>query len=343
MKKLFSLSAVIVLLISLHSCAPRIITELNKQYPPLPEGTPIAVYELENGKRPPSEAELIGKVRIAESGLSRSLSYSEAVQIAREETRKSGANILCVINHQRPSIFGSSMHQIGGLMLLSDSVVRNEGEGYPDSPLYDSGQRGKISSRIKAPVHDLSFHFGPSTITNRTKGLSYSEQQLEKKLSNGLSFVLQYKCHPKGNLYGFGLIASRYEADITKKIEYQGIGFANRLDYIAPLFSMSTALSERWLLGISFGLGYLGFKQTLTDISDPKREGYFSGSTVGANTALNIGYKLNKHLGIGGEIMMVGGVFHPDNIKTTNISAPKPKEKMGANRFDFTIGLHVYL
>ena len=40
---------------------------------------------------------------------------------------------------------------------------------------------------------------------------------------------------------------------------------------------------------------------------------------------------------------MVGGVFHPDNIKTTNISAPKPKEKMGANRFDFTIGLHVYL
>ena len=63
----------------------------------------------------------------------------------------------------------------------------------------------------------------------------------------------QYKCHPKGNLYGFGLIASRYEADITKKIEYQGIGFANRLDYIAPLFSMSTALSERWLLGMSFG------------------------------------------------------------------------------------------
>ncbi|RRG13329.1 hypothetical protein DOE52_07685, partial [Porphyromonas gingivalis] len=111
MKKLFSLSAVIVLLISLHSCAPRIITELNKQYPPLPEGTPIAVYELENGKRPPSEAELVGKVRIAESGLSRSLSYSEAVQIAREETRKSGANILYVINHQRPSIFGSSMHQ----------------------------------------------------------------------------------------------------------------------------------------------------------------------------------------------------------------------------------------
>ncbi|ERJ65156.1 hypothetical protein HMPREF1555_01558, partial [Porphyromonas gingivalis F0570] len=89
------------------------------------------------------------------------------MQIAREETRKSGANILYVINHQRPSIFGSSMHQIGGLMLLSDSVVRNEGEGYPDSPLYDSGQRGKISSRIKAPVHDLSFHFGPSTITNR--------------------------------------------------------------------------------------------------------------------------------------------------------------------------------
>ena len=145
------------------------------------------------------------------------------------------------------------MHQIGGLMLLSDSVVRNEGEGYPDSLLYDSGQRGKIGSRIKAPVHDLSLHFGPSTITNRTKGLSYSEQQLEKKLSNGLSFVLQYKCHPKGNLYGFGLIASRYEADITKKIEYQGIGFANRLDYIAPLFSMSTALSERWLLGMSFG------------------------------------------------------------------------------------------
>ena len=145
------------------------------------------------------------------------------------------------------------MHQIGGLMLLSDSVVRNEGEGYPDSLLYDSGQRGKIGSRIKAPVHDLSFHFGPSTITNRTKGLSYSEQQLEKKLSNGLSFVLQYKCHPKGNLYGFGLIASRYEADITKKIEYQGIGFANRLDYIAPLFSMSTALSERWFLGMSFG------------------------------------------------------------------------------------------
>ncbi|EOA10121.1 hypothetical protein A343_0857, partial [Porphyromonas gingivalis JCVI SC001] len=45
----------------------------------MPEGTPIAVYELENGKRPPSEAELVGKVRIAESGLSRSLSYSEAV------------------------------------------------------------------------------------------------------------------------------------------------------------------------------------------------------------------------------------------------------------------------
>ena len=56
--------------------------------------------------------------------MSTKCNYDQVVWLAKQETAKAGGNALALTDHRKPSLLGSSCHQIAGSMLLvSDTVA----------------------------------------------------------------------------------------------------------------------------------------------------------------------------------------------------------------------------
>lgn len=115
-----------VLLVSflflMTGCAPKVITNISKSYPASVTADKVRLYEL--GEAVPASAERIGNVSVVDNGVSTKCNYDQVVWLAKQETAKAGGNALALTDHRKPSLLGSSCHQIAGSMLLvSDTVA----------------------------------------------------------------------------------------------------------------------------------------------------------------------------------------------------------------------------
>mgnify|MGYP000140394667 CR=1 FL=1 len=103
-------------------CAPKVITNISKSYPASVTADKVRLYEL--GEAVPASAERIGNVSVVDNGVSTKCNYDQVVWLAKQETAKAGGNALALTDHRKPSLLGSSCHQIAGSMLLvSDTVA----------------------------------------------------------------------------------------------------------------------------------------------------------------------------------------------------------------------------
>ena len=115
-----------VLLVSflflMTGCAPKVITNISKSYPASVTADKVRLYEL--GEAVPASAERIGNVSVVDNGVSTKCNYDQVVWLAKQETAKAGGNALALTDHRKPSLLGSSCHQIAGSMLLvSDTAA----------------------------------------------------------------------------------------------------------------------------------------------------------------------------------------------------------------------------
>lgn len=99
----------------LGSCAPKVLTYIEKKYPSRIAADEVHLYGV--GQTVPETAERIGSVRVVDGGASTKCNYEQVVALAKQETAKSGGNALALTDHRKPSLLGSSCHQIAGDML----------------------------------------------------------------------------------------------------------------------------------------------------------------------------------------------------------------------------------
>ncbi|MDP4291882.1 MAG: hypothetical protein Q8908_12435 [Bacteroidota bacterium] len=134
MKNLNSLGIIAVLFVFI-SCSPKISTNLSKSYPALDYKQEVAVIELDQAE--PAGSEVLGQVRIGDSGFSINCGYDDVLDKAKLEARKAGGNAIKIIEHQLPSVFGSSCHRITAKILKVDNVdqflVKEEEPVIPDA------------------------------------------------------------------------------------------------------------------------------------------------------------------------------------------------------------------
>ena len=114
MKNIHLFSGVVIMLLFV-SCSPKVVTALAKTYPEVV--LPDSVIVIEMGETVPNSAEAIGRVSVVDRGFSTQCKYHQVVYLAKEATGKAGGNGLVITNHMEPSFWGSSCHQISGLML----------------------------------------------------------------------------------------------------------------------------------------------------------------------------------------------------------------------------------
>lgn len=115
----FNSALLAVLMMLILACAPKVRTNITQKYPSLDFDEEVMVLELLDPVPPKSE--LIGTVKIGDSGMSSKCNYTQVVEKAKEEARKAGGNLVKIIEHKVPD-FVSSCHRIKVEILRLDSA-----------------------------------------------------------------------------------------------------------------------------------------------------------------------------------------------------------------------------
>lgn len=119
MRKIYGLLLVAVLIIY-SSCSPKISTSIRSSYPPLDYKEDVVVMGLNQAE--PELAELIGYVKITDTGFTANCGYDLVIEKAKLEARKVGGNAIKIIEHMPPS-FGSSCHRIVAKILKVEDIA----------------------------------------------------------------------------------------------------------------------------------------------------------------------------------------------------------------------------
>ncbi len=344
MKKLFRLLALPLLSGLLFSCSPKVVTNVLKSYPVLPDDEEVTIYERENDDPVPASAETVGNIAVVDNGFSTGGSYEKVIGLATEETRKNGGNGLLITDHLKPSFWGSSIHQIAGLMLKTN---KDDTVFVSSRKTYVSIQEENERKRINIPVHTLMINTGYGNLGGNTDDFSGEEKVMIDKLHQGMTWDARYYYHHKGLPYGFGLMFSQFYSSPFQELVYNNIKNNVRLDYAGVSFAWRKAFSPDWILSLYFGIGYLGIMQKFSNPANLSEYGTLTGSTMGSHFGLGVEYRVSKRIGIGIDLSEISGYLTSVNYNNLTIDSAAPEisseNRLNAGRFNATMGLRYYL
>ena len=278
MKKITQFSVLYLLPLFLGSCAPKVLTEINNPHTPVVTANEVRLYEV--GDSVPQSAELIGRVKVLDSGLSTHCQYDQVVALAKEKTAQSGGNALALTDHRKPSIW-SSCHQIAGNMLLIDETKRHETYTRATTPVEDSKECNcEEQSRFR---HNTFYaNIGYSCIVSKF----YMPLEATGHPKRGMDWMAGYDWVSTSG-FGAGVMYSGYKSSYL----LSDIDFAIKLTYIAPQFVMKQQFRQ-WSIEEKLGIGYFNYRESV------KGSGSVSASGVGYNFLLGTEYHVSDLVGI---------------------------------------------
>lgn len=271
--------------ILMSGCAPKVITHITKSYPASVSADEVRLYGV--GQELPETAKVIGSVSVVDNGVSTKCKYEQVVALAKQETAKQGGNALALTDHRKPSLLGSSCHQIAGNMLWLGDKAGEETAFTSTVPDVSTRQ-----NKAKEPFqHSTIFaNIGYGVMTSKF----YLPQGTTGNPKNGMDWQLGYEWVSRSG-FGAGLLYSGYKSSYT----YSGLDINLGLTYIAPQFVMKQMVN-RWILQENLGLGYFDYRESTKGEST-------SLSGLGFNVSLGAEYLLSKHIGIGVNLGYIGG------------------------------------
>lgn len=115
------------------SCAPAITNKLtNKSYNALSQET--VVYVLEEDEDVPDQSELIGEIKVGDSGFTTDCGYDKILSEARNTARNSGANIVKITKIKRPDMLSTCYRIVAKTYRNLDEKklerIKKENKGY---------------------------------------------------------------------------------------------------------------------------------------------------------------------------------------------------------------------
>lgn len=318
MKKITQFSVLYLLPLFLGSCAPKVLTEINNPHTPVVTANEVRLYEV--GDSVPQPAELIGRVKVLDSGLSTHCQYDQVVALAKEKTAQSGGNALALTDHRKPSIW-SSCHQIAGNMLLIDETKRHETYTRATTPVEDSKECNcEEQSRFR---HNTFYaNIGYSCIVSKF----YMPLEATGHPKRGMDWMAGYDWVSTSG-FGAGVMYSGYKSSYL----LSDIDFAIKLTYIAPQFVMKQQFRQ-WSIEEKLGIGYFNYRESV------KGSGSVSASGVGYNFLLGTEYHVSDLVGIGANIGYISGSLPEDKFGNPN----EEDGSTGIFRLHFNVGVRFH-
>lgn len=127
----------------LSSCTPRISTSISKNYPPLGSTQVVKVIDIDDAV--PAGSELLGEVKIGDTGITDNCDYEAVLSDARIEARKVGGNALKIMDHKYPDMM-STCHRIKAEIYKVNFVEA--------VPVVATTQTDSSTRTVQAPVKD---------------------------------------------------------------------------------------------------------------------------------------------------------------------------------------------
>lgn len=121
----------------LSGCSPKITSSFTSHHTPLAKDAEVLVLDM--AAPMPENAGVIGQIKIGDTGFTtKNGNYAAVLNIAKDEARKAGGNVVKITEHKSPDML-SSMHRIKAFILrvddlsvLSDDISDVEISTHPD-------------------------------------------------------------------------------------------------------------------------------------------------------------------------------------------------------------------
>lgn len=309
---------IVVMLASLVllACSPRVITEVTMNYPAR-SVEEVRVYDV--GDTVPNSAVAIGKVAVLDRGFTTNCGYDRMLGLAKECTAENGGNGLLLTEHKEPKFWGSSCHQLMGMMfLMSDSIVDANKPNVlmDDAANFTEEVEQDISDRtIYANSIRLSVGYGKITSEVETfKGVKHP---------GGLEVTLDYEhCWSSG--LGIGVNTAMFHSSYSEASD--GVSGNLSLYYIGPSAVCAFKFHKHWGMGFNAGLGYA----YVDDV-------FIQQSGIGFMGKIRVEYFLNDNWGFGLDWNGFTSTFK----KPEGVVLPNDK-KWGFTRTSYMLGVRYY-
>ncbi len=324
-----------------------------KQYPPLSPGENIVVYEQPGQILDASEP--LGQVIAADRGSTIHCDSLTMINLVKEEARKVGGNAVLIVEHQRPSFWGSSCHQFVATILRTTPTAllsSSDSSGAANTVPYTYNTNDTRQRQL--PRFSFGTDIGAGWRLNRiSSAVSSDARRFYENLRFGLGWGA-YGDYFFNDNYGIRLSYQGAYNSYGEKVViindddlYIGAGtlsLRNTIHYVGPAFVMRTATrNQKWLFNLSSGMGFLHFRESIylfeqqvSTAVDP---------TVGFQIIFGTEYKFAKNWGAGLNLSLLSGIVDTFTVyqdgEQTTITAP-PGEGEGVARLDLLFGIRYY-
>ena len=335
------ISLFLILMLALQSCTPQISTSLIKHYDPLGYNSIIRVIELNDSL--PVHSEILGTIRIGDSGFTTQCDYATVLEAAKNEARKAGGNAIKIIVHKLPNMV-STCHQI------TAQIVK----------IYDGSSSQNYLPTVDIPAYMENKPY-PHIRIGLNGGYSYqvvnTDNTLEQHIQNYMQ-ALKSGTHFWTDLTYFfteqsGIGFSYYSANFNNSMDNvtlsnNGQVFATgtlsddiNMSFIGPMYSARELLwrKKQDALLVNVGIGYMGYSNNEKLVLYNYK---IEGSTVGVSATIGYDHAISKDLALGIQFSFIKGNLMAydqfDGTKSTHVDLDKTN-MISMNHFDISIGL----
>lgn len=156
----------------LSSCSPKVSTSISKKYETLDYREEVHIFGIKDAV--PANAEVLGQMKIGDSGFTTNCGWDVVISLAKSEARKIGGNAIKITSHKPPSAMGSTCHRITANILKVENFDNRDVIAVVDSSLINADyallhiyRHGGAGSLV-----GYNLHLGDSVIhrvTNKSK------------------------------------------------------------------------------------------------------------------------------------------------------------------------------
>ncbi|WP_187263540.1 porin family protein [Pontibacter beigongshangensis] len=341
----------------LGSCAPSVSTLLTASpQAPLAPGEEVSLISLQ--EQVPPHAEVIGMVRIGDSGFTTDCSWGAVIAKAKSEARKVGGNSIKIIDHQKPNL-ASTCHRItvnilkvSGAEPTQNAPFAAENDPYVDlGRTYAQAAAGspELPAETPSPKVRLGINGGWSTrIAKVTDNVSPDYKQYIKDLKQGYHLGADATYYFSEQM-GFGLKYSTYKASNEAEIYGQSSGGgrmrgkmsdAISINFIGPTFNTrSLDITRKNTIHFGAGLGYMGYRNNNTIANENLK---ITGGTLGLSWDVGYDMALTDNMALGLQLSLLAGTLSKIQVQkgfsTTTVTLDKDNRE-GLARIDVSVGL----
>lgn len=350
MKKTLSFFALICVL---TSCNPKVTTQIVKSFPDAHQA--IDVIELD--QEVPQNAQIVGRIKIGDTGFTTNCDYSYVLELAKKEAEKNGGNAIKITEHEFPNLI-STCHRISAVILRIEkdkTQVFLSNEPAQNSSVSDNASTTE-NHYMKAPTDNRYMNNSSKVYYLITGGYSNRLSPLSptlpmeyvdhtKKLKHGYHIGFDF-CYYFSDNWGLGIKSNLFKTNKSSNTSYRTMNLGHssfmKNEHTIPFIgllssSRFTSPNKKNVFLLNYSFGYLGY----TDKCEAPDHYKITGKTLGCSLGFNYSYWFSKNVAIDLGMNVIFGTLS----KCTIQKGPSIQEyrlvdnnREGLSRLDLSLG-----